>query len=212
MSLEIISKNIERCYQHPNLSGWHVREALRQLLAEVRLATRVVPIAPADDEAKAEVERLRAEAEYRADEFNKVVKSSAAMRDSMTAYRDAAIAKAERAERLEQELRAEISAAFTKHGLAAGPRAVDALVEERDAAIARAEKAEMERNLYEAGAKEFIATSDKLTTARATLAELAAAMKDWDGPTESWRDDEIINDLREILRKLRGSNAIPEDT
>lgn len=36
MSLENVSKNIERCYEHPNLSPWHVREALRGIFAEVR--------------------------------------------------------------------------------------------------------------------------------------------------------------------------------
>ena len=60
----------------------------------------------------------------------------AADAETVRRERDAAIARAERAERLEQELRSEISAAFTMHGLAAGPRAVDAIVEERDTARA----------------------------------------------------------------------------
>lgn len=49
--------------------------------------------------------------------------------------RDEAIARAERAVRSESELRTEIEQAFRKHGMAAGPRALDAIIEQRDAAI-----------------------------------------------------------------------------
>jgi hypothetical protein len=59
-------------------------------------------------------------------------------------------ARADRAERAERDLREEVSSTFRKYGLAAGPRAVEALIEERDKAVARALRAEaIEREVCE---------------------------------------------------------------
>lgn len=60
--------------------------------------------------------------------------------ESCVTHRDAFFserARADAAVRSESRLRDEISAAFRKHGMAAGPTAVDRLVEERDAAQAK---------------------------------------------------------------------------
>lgn len=64
--------------------------------------------------------------------------------------RDAAIARAERAEECERSLRAEIEAAFRKHGLAAGPTALDAVIRQR--AEANAENADLAKLLVRAEA------------------------------------------------------------
>ena len=55
-------------------------------------------------------------------------------REARAAYdrRDAAIARAERAEASEKRFSDEVSAAFRKHGLAAGPNAIDGLVRDLD--------------------------------------------------------------------------------
>lgn len=60
--------------------------------------------------------------------------------EELIAERDAALARAEKAERAEADLRDSMGAAFKTYGLAAGPEAVNALAMRAEKAEARAER------------------------------------------------------------------------
>lgn len=66
--------------------------------------------------------------------------------ETMTAERDRALAERDAAVESERRFRAEVEAGFRKHGLAAGPTAIDRLVEDLAAAKARKVTAPKEPN------------------------------------------------------------------
>jgi hypothetical protein len=85
---------------------------------------------------------------------------------------DQAHAKAARAEASENALRSEIEAAFRKHGMAAGPRAIEALVEARDKARAEAEDQRLQQVAHHASMSGTI--DDLRTRLVAAQAQVAA--------------------------------------
>lgn len=115
-----------------------VGEAEDLARAHVTLATA---LREAEEEIKDRKEGQRSMTQRR-HELEDEVDALRAQLDAVTRERDEALNRANNVERAELRLREEITDAFNRVGLAAGPRAIQSLVEQRDAAIARAEAAE----------------------------------------------------------------------
>lgn len=123
--------------------------------------------------------------------------------------------RADKAERERDELRAEVVAAFRKHGLAPGPEAVDALVRERDAARwdaedahrcwnnerQRAHRAEVERDEAREAAAPVVGEAERI--AIDALGSIAAESQNLHGRPEDIDVAGImVQEANEALNKI----------